>query len=100
MNLPQLALVLLLAAPLFAAKLTPDQMCSVNIGDLQIKNADLAAELAATQKALATAQKQLLFATACSDAGIGVKDCEIKSDGTISKRTPEPATTPAAPSAK
>lgn len=88
--------VLLLCLPLLAdtstPKLTPDQMCQVNLNSYQQQIADLAKQLAEAQGELAKARRELILTKACAAANI-LTDCIIQSDGTIAKQSANPPAT-------
>lgn len=65
------------------AKLTPDQIRSLNDDSLQ-------AQLGELQRVLAETQRQLKLVRYCNEFGIFYKDCVVSNDYTITKRVPEP----------
>lgn len=70
------------------AKLTTDQICSLNA-------ASVWAELRETQKLLIEAEKRLMLIQACNKAKIWADVCDLKADYTLVNRAIEPPTAPA-----
>jgi hypothetical protein len=80
--------------------LTPAQRTAIESANQQSLTAQYLSRIADLERQVANLQIRLTIAEACAGASIAISECEVKQDGTITKRdAPVEAKTPVAAAA-